>query len=85
MERVAGLNRSIHPVANIAWAPLSQIAPDVGIHSTPAIENGDGKPEEPMALAFTDPQDGETHVYVFTQQGKENLMRTLTGGIIVPK
>jgi hypothetical protein len=54
MQLVAGINRTIHPVANIAWAPLKQVAPDVEFQPVPTVE-GNGTPEEPMALAFTDP------------------------------
>ncbi len=32
---------------------------------------------------MTDP-DGETHIYVFTEDGKQVLLRELTGGVIVP-
>lgn len=34
-------------------------------------------------LAFSDP-DGETHTYVFTDDGKQNLISKLTGGLVIP-
>lgn len=74
---MASLVRAIHVQANIRWAKLNLVAPDVGLRF-------DGTDEEPMALAFTDP-DGETHIYVFTDEGKRALLAQLTGGLVVPK
>jgi hypothetical protein len=55
---------------------LTKLAPDV------QLQNDSG--EEPMGLAFIDP-DGEVHVYVFTEDGRQNLLGQLTGGLVLPK
>jgi hypothetical protein len=73
---MAGLKRTVHPQSNIVWAELKTLAPDIEIQ----IEGE----TEPMALGMVDP-DGETHVYVFSETGREALLRQLTGGIVVPK
>lgn len=71
---MASVTRSVHPQSGVLWGPLAQIAPDVGIKF-----DGD---EEPMALAFVDP-DNETHIFLFTEDGRKGLVKQLTGGIIV--
>ena len=75
---MSGFTRKVHPVSNVVWKKLKQLAPDV--QATGA--NG-SEPEEPMALAFVDP-DLETHIYLFTEEGRVNLIRQLTGGLVVP-
>lgn len=76
---MAALRRTVHPRADIGWAPLKQLCPDIKLELT----RPDGKTEEPWGLLFTDP-DGEQHVYVFAEQGRQNLLRHLTGGLILP-
>jgi hypothetical protein len=81
---MAGLHRTVHPHANIAWAKLKQIAPDVGVQvKTVAELNGAASDPDLMGLSFTDP-DGEQHIYIFTDEGRVNLIRQLTGGLVVP-
>lgn len=48
----------------------------------PPSGNGDG-PVKLMGLAFTD-VDGESHVYVLDETGKQELIKRLTGGLVVP-
>lgn len=80
---MSGLRRTIHPQANFDWVPLADIAPDIAVMPKPRVENGEA-PEQPYALVFTDADDKETHVYVFSESGRQNLVRTLTGGIVLP-
>ena len=80
---MAGLSRTIHPASRHNFGPLATIAPDVSLRLPAAADGNGGGPEEPQALAFTDP-DGETHVYLFDEAGKQRLVQTLTGGIIIP-
>lgn len=79
---MAGLTRTVHPSSNVRWAKLSELCPDIAVQPTEP-PNGNGEPEEPMGLSFVDP-DGEMHIYVFTPDGKQNLMGQLTGGVILP-
>lgn len=61
---------------------MTEICPDMQFKQIGEVESN-GSAEEPMGLAFIDP-DGEMHVYVFTPDGKQNLMAQLTGGVILP-
>jgi hypothetical protein len=78
---MAGITRTIHPQSSVRYAPISQIAPDVQMRANVTPENGAG--EEVQALAFIDP-DGETHIYPLSEEGKQALLKQLTGGIVVP-
>lgn len=84
---MAAIGLHIHPQANIRWGKLEEIAGNiVTFHSTAPGTPENGQPPEPIephALAMTDP-DGEVHVYVFTDEGKQALLSALTGGVIVP-
>lgn len=77
---MAGITRKVHMVSNVEWGPIDRFAADLGIRNQP--ENG-GDPEQPKALCFADP-DGETHVYIFNEDGRKALIRQLTGGLVVP-
>lgn len=77
---MAGITRRVHLVTNFEWKKFKHLVPDLTL--TADTQNGD-EPEEPMALAFVDP-DGETHIYLFTEVGRVNLIRKLTGGLVVP-
>lgn len=79
---MASLSRHVHPKSSSRWARLSEIVPDMKIEFMPTSDNG-GEVEEPMGLAFTDP-DGETHVYVFSEEGRKDLVANLTGGVHLP-
>ena len=74
---MAGFRRTVHPQADIVWGKMADIAPDI------VVNQPDANGSEAMGLAFMDP-DGEQHVYVFSDLGRENLIRQLTGGVIVP-
>lgn len=83
---MAGAQLKVHVISNMKFQRLEElvgwIADDVrATINAPAERNGD-RPKL-MGLAFTDP-DGESHVYVFTDEGKQNLIRQLTGGLVVP-
>ena len=84
---MAGLSRKVHPVANFVWKPASEVIPDLPLQLHPPDHdqaNGNGQGVEPMCLVFIDPQDGETHVYLFAEEGLKKLVETVTGGIIIP-
>jgi len=73
---MAGITRTVHPQSNFFWRPLAEAAPDMN------LQGGDpGNP--PMALVFVDP-DVETHVFVFGEDGRQALLKALTGGVIIP-
>lgn len=79
---MAGIDVKLHPFANFAFKPLGELIGVVHVEAAGSGENG-GQPQPPKGLAFTDP-DGETHVYVFTEEGRANLVAMLTGGIVIP-
>lgn len=76
----------IHVHAAIAVAPIDELVGVARVKLTKPADDGGGVPEEvPLkGLAFTDIQTGETHIYVLTDEGRENLIRNLTGGIVLP-
>lgn len=69
---MAAFTRSVHPATQVEWGPLARFAPDV--HYDTDVQ--------PMGLAFIDP-DGEAHIYVFDENGRQALLQQLTGGIIL--
>lgn len=78
--------RVVHSQSNFQYDSCDAIAPDLGLKfesNDPRSNGSDPASYTPKALAFTDP-DGETHVYPMTEEARENLVRMLTGGIIVP-
>lgn len=83
LQDVAGLTRTVHPSSNVRWAKLTELCPDITVTPASAVETNGGEPEEAMGLSFVDP-DGEMHVYVFTPDGKQNLLAQLTGGVVLP-
>lgn len=68
---------TIHGKATWAWAPLGELEPRA------VLANADGETLDAMGLSFED-EDGEVHIYVFTEAGRLALLEKLTGGIIVP-
>jgi hypothetical protein len=79
---MAGITRKVHMQSNYAFDSIDSFAPYLGIRQPP--DGNGGEPVAPKALAFTDP-DGETHVYVFSEEGRQGLIRALTGGIEIAK
>jgi hypothetical protein len=79
---MAGITRTIHPVSNFVWAPLAKIAPDMQLSPAPG-GNGHSPDDPPQGLLFVDP-DGETHIFVFGEEGRQKLLAALTGGIVLP-
>lgn len=76
---MASISTHIHPQADMAFEKMSKLAPQLQI-------GGLGPTGEPvtsddiMGLKFTDP-DGETHIYILSDDGKAGLIATLTGGV----
>jgi hypothetical protein len=77
---MAGFVRKVHMESTVEWGPIDRFAPDLEVRVT--VEAG-AEPVQPMALRFLD-HDGEAHVYAFSEEGKAALLKTLTGGVIVP-
>lgn len=73
---MSSLRRSVHTATEVRWLPLEHAAPDL-------LPSGEGS-ESLMALVLVDPDDKETHIYVFTEEGRRQLLEILTGGIVVP-
>lgn len=77
---MAGLTRKVHMVSTVDYGSIDKFAPDLGVRGEQP--NG-GEPITPTALCFRDP-DGETHVYVFSEEGWQALLKQLTGGLVIP-
>jgi hypothetical protein len=78
---MAGFTRKVHMVSKFEYGSIDQVAPDLGIRQQAGDNGGQVTPK---ALWFTDP-DGECHVFVFSEEGRQALVRKLTGGLVVPK
>jgi hypothetical protein len=77
------LTRTVHLATSMTWAPMSQLAPDVQLQvETPRGGDPSLKPPEVHGLCFADP-DGVAHIYVLDDQGREALMKQLTGGLVL--
>jgi hypothetical protein len=79
---MAGFTRKVHMTSQFDYGSIDRVAPDLAIRG-PAQGNGGGQ-VTPDALWFADP-DGEVHVYVFSEEARQALIRKLTGGLVVPK
>jgi len=64
---------------SIAGGAVSVLAPDLGLKAT----RDDGEDVELRALQLAD-TDGETHLFVFDDGGREQLLKAITGGIVIP-
>jgi hypothetical protein len=73
------MTRSVHPASFPKFGPMSELCPDLTLEA----HDNDGNKIDVLGLAFTDP-DGECHVYCFDENGKESLIRQLSGGVIMP-
>ena len=83
---MAGSQLKVHVVSRMSWKPLDDLAGFIADDVTRMVqpESGNGAaPPKLMGLAFTDP-DGESHVYVLDEAGKQQLLKQLTGGLVVP-
>lgn len=77
---MASITRHVHLFSEFDFGPIDRFAADLGVRGKPAEEGGE-KPV-PNAIAFRDP-DGETHVYVLSDEGRAELTKCLSGGIII--
>jgi hypothetical protein len=74
------LSRIVHPRANFVWGRIGELVPDLKVGAV----DEQGQPVEFHALALTDP-DGEVHVYLFNEEGRQKLVAALTGGVVITK
>lgn len=83
---MAGASIRVHPMSDMDYGPLERMIGKPLTDDLLAIIAADenGKKPDMFALTFTDRGDGETHAYVFTDTGKQNLIRRMTGGLVVP-
>jgi hypothetical protein len=68
------VTRTVHVDSKIKYAPMTELCPDM-IISLPSGETA-------MGMAFID-GDGEQHVYVFSEDGKADLLKQMNGGGLV--
>lgn len=78
---MAGIVRKIHPNTNFIFGPAEKLVPDAQMKAT---NNETGEEVETFALVMLDP-DGEAHVYPMTAEGKQGLLATITGGVVIPQ
>lgn len=71
------ISRVIHPTARFRVAKLSELAPD-------ARASGVEGDADPTVIGFQD-EDGETHIYVLSDDARKKLASDLTGGVIVER
>ena len=71
------IRRFVYPVAQMQVGPLHELLPDMaGIE----IEG-----EIPTVVALTAMDGSGTHCFLFTEHGKREFVRQLTGGIEIAK
>lgn len=74
---MATLTRHVHLQFDVRVDPIDAVAPDLQIRDT------DDPETVPVAIVFTD-EGGDTHVYVVTDEVRQQLTRALHGGVILP-
>lgn len=76
----------VHLHETMAFAPIDELVGVANVKLTRNADAGGGIPTDvPLkGLAFTDLQTGETHIHVLTDEGRQNLVEKLTGGIVLP-
>lgn len=80
---MASVDIHVHPLASIKWDRISALCGPL-VNARPAADHDNGQPPaEPYGLQITDP-DGEIHLYVLDEEGKQGLLRQMTSGVIVP-
>lgn len=79
---MAGMKIGVHHQFGSDFGPVSRFVPPT-LQVQENADSGGGKPTEPKALVFLDPADGETHVYVLSEQMRVQIVRMLTGGVVV--
>ena len=80
---MAGLKIGVHVQYVPDFGPADKFVPPT-LQVQENADAGGGKPTVPNALVFVEP-DGETHVYVVSEQMRQQILRILTGGVIVAK
>lgn len=72
----------VHQESSFLYGPVEDMVGMFDIKVSATAENG-GAPEQPKGLAFVD-SDGESHVYILSESGRQKLVAQLTGGIVLP-
>jgi hypothetical protein len=73
------ITKHLYPVVQSDWIPLEVAWPEA--RAVPI--DGDPQPDTMMALVFREP-DGSQHVFPFDTMGRQQLVKMLTGGVVVP-
>lgn len=72
-----------HPAASIAYKPIDELIGVLGIRMSKNDDPDRGPTEVPVfGLAFLLPT-GDAHIFAFSEDGKRELVKTLTGGIFL--
>jgi hypothetical protein len=72
------ITKHLYPVVQSDWLPLEVAWPEAR-----AVPVDGHEPEMMMALVFREP-DGSQHIYPFDSQGRQQLVKLLTGGVVIP-
>lgn len=81
---MAGATLKVHLVSEMAFKPLEELVGFLAEDAVAMVGPGeDGQPQKLYGLAMNDP-DGEAHIYVFSDAGKQRLIGKLTGGLVIP-
>ena len=78
---MSGFKINVHHQYVPDWGPASNFVPPT-VQMQERGDSGGSQPTEPKALVFVDP-DGESHVFLVSEKMRQQLLRMLTGGVIV--
>ena len=80
---MAGVKIGVHIQYVPDWGPADKFVPPT-LQVQEQADAGGGKPTIPNALTFVE-LDGETHVFLVSEAMRQQLLRMLTGGIVVAR
>lgn len=80
---MASIDLHVHAQSSFVFAPLEQLVGVLDVTDKEAEAANGGEPTTVKGLAFID-NDGEGHVYVLTENGRQKLIAQLTGGVVIP-